>query len=228
MSGRVPSRAERQAQTREALLVAATRVFAARGYHGASVVEIAAEAGRTSGAVYANFESKEQLFLEMIDAQLAGQAEELAELEALDDPAQVRERLRQRVENLFTGHVASSDLSSTGEGTAGLSVAHVQTLTLEFLLYVLRERPELRDQIAGRYRKVEEQLAELFRRWLDAEDATSAIVPADLAKVQSWLVEGLGLRLLQDPELISPARAADLYLTLLTDLPLRPPRDQAG
>ena len=45
-------------------------MFARRGLAQASVDEVAADAGFTKGAVYANFGSKEELFLEMLDAEL--------------------------------------------------------------------------------------------------------------------------------------------------------------
>ncbi|WP_308188197.1 TetR/AcrR family transcriptional regulator [Mycobacteroides abscessus] len=60
------TRAESQAQTREELLDAATRMFLKGGYHSTSIAAIAAEAGRTIGAVYSNFESKEALCLEVL------------------------------------------------------------------------------------------------------------------------------------------------------------------
>jgi AcrR family transcriptional regulator len=60
------SRAEQQAQTRAALLEAAARVFVERGFVGASVEAIASEAGYSRGAFYSNFESKEQLFAELL------------------------------------------------------------------------------------------------------------------------------------------------------------------
>jgi AcrR family transcriptional regulator len=44
-------------------------VFAQRGYHAASVEEIAAQAGFSKGAVYANFPTKERLFLAVWDRQ---------------------------------------------------------------------------------------------------------------------------------------------------------------
>lgn len=52
-------------RTRADLLAAARQVFAAKGYEGASVGDVAAAAGYTKGAVYANFGSKEDLFLEL-------------------------------------------------------------------------------------------------------------------------------------------------------------------
>src|SRR4051794_4411576 len=60
------SRAERQAQTRAALLDAAERTFVERGFLGASVEAITEAAGYTRGAFYSNFESKEQLFAELL------------------------------------------------------------------------------------------------------------------------------------------------------------------
>ncbi len=50
-------------ETRAALLSAAAKVFARRGYDGSSISEIASEAGLTSGAIYAHFASKAELFV---------------------------------------------------------------------------------------------------------------------------------------------------------------------
>jgi AcrR family transcriptional regulator len=80
----VLTRKERQAQTRQALIAAAATVFARRGYHRASVEEIAAEAGMTSGAIYSNFDGKEELFLAIADAQVESR---VAEIEAVGDAA---------------------------------------------------------------------------------------------------------------------------------------------
>jgi len=68
-------REEQQRQIRAQLLDAAERVFARHGYQGASIDAIAAEAGYSHGAIYSNFNGKEDLFLvlveERIDARLA-------------------------------------------------------------------------------------------------------------------------------------------------------------
>lgn len=225
MSDALPTRKERQAETRRRLLAAAARVFAAKGYHGASVSEIARTAGFTTGALYANFGSKEQLFIDLIDEHLAAQAIEAHKITAEADPQRMRERLQARVEALMTGLVQSGDLLTPGEGDA-LTTIQVQTLTLEFLLHAVRERPDLRHAIAQRYRAADAQVTRLIQAWLHAEGRQSAIDPPDLAIAQSWLIEGLGLRLLQDPDLVSPARAAHLYRALVADLPLGdPPTD---
>ena len=58
---RRPTRIERRERTREGLIPAADDLFTARGFHATPVDEIAPEAGYTEGAVYSNFESKEDL-----------------------------------------------------------------------------------------------------------------------------------------------------------------------
>jgi AcrR family transcriptional regulator len=62
------TRAEAKARTRQLLLEAAASVFASKGFAGASVEEIAEAAGFSIGAVYSNFGSKEELFLELSQA----------------------------------------------------------------------------------------------------------------------------------------------------------------
>ena len=80
----VLTRKERQAQTRQELIAAAAKVFARCGYHKATIEEIAAEAGMTSGAIYSNFDGKEELFLAIADAQVESR---VAEIQAVGDAA---------------------------------------------------------------------------------------------------------------------------------------------
>jgi AcrR family transcriptional regulator len=86
------TRKERQEHTRRCLLEAAGRVFARRGLTQASVDQIAADAGFTKGAVYANFGSKEALFLEMLDQRFAGRLAEMERAMASDEPPEVQAR----------------------------------------------------------------------------------------------------------------------------------------
>lgn len=64
-------------QTRREILDAAARAFAQRGLHGASVEAVAAEAGLSTGAVYSNFASKEDLFLTLYEERIASRARDL-------------------------------------------------------------------------------------------------------------------------------------------------------
>ena len=53
--------------TRDRLLDSAARVIARDGYHRARLVDVARDAGLTTGAVYSNFRDKEELFLAAFD-----------------------------------------------------------------------------------------------------------------------------------------------------------------
>ncbi len=51
----------KRARTREKLLDAATELFKRKGIHATSLDEVAAHAGLTKGAIYGNFENKDEL-----------------------------------------------------------------------------------------------------------------------------------------------------------------------
>jgi AcrR family transcriptional regulator len=69
-------RSARRVQTRARLLEAAAQVYSRRGFAGATLEEVASEAGFTKGAVYGHFGSKENLLLALVEEYLAGQVAE--------------------------------------------------------------------------------------------------------------------------------------------------------
>src|ERR1700690_4333178 len=72
------TREQSRANTRERLLSAARSEFGRGGFHGASVEEIASEAGFSTGALYSNFEGKEDLFLVLMKREIDEHAQEIA------------------------------------------------------------------------------------------------------------------------------------------------------
>ncbi|WP_194818819.1 TetR/AcrR family transcriptional regulator [Nocardia sp. XZ_19_385] len=62
------TREELQARTREQILAAAEVVFRTRGYHSTTMGQVAAQAGRSHGAIYSNFTGKEDLCLALLQA----------------------------------------------------------------------------------------------------------------------------------------------------------------
>jgi len=58
-------------QTREKILAAALEVFSSRGFHGATVDEVAERARLGKGTVYRHFSSKRELFSELIRSKVA-------------------------------------------------------------------------------------------------------------------------------------------------------------
>ena len=73
------TREQSKANTRERLLAAARSAFASHGFHGASVEEIASRAGFSTGALYSNFDGKEDLFLVLMEREIDEHAREITE-----------------------------------------------------------------------------------------------------------------------------------------------------
>ncbi len=74
-------------ETRQELLAAAARVFARKGYDGASIADICAEAGLSTGPVYAHYGSKAELFVAVLTNHGQRQYRELLGTQAPDDVA---------------------------------------------------------------------------------------------------------------------------------------------
>jgi tRNA-Thr(GGU) m(6)t(6)A37 methyltransferase TsaA len=99
----VERKTEHDASPPAALMAAAFRVFAARGYRATRLEEVAREAGMTKGAIYYHFHSKEDLLRRAVEHRHEAIFARIeSELAALEAPASVKIRyvLRQ-----FWGHV---------------------------------------------------------------------------------------------------------------------------
>jgi AcrR family transcriptional regulator len=84
-------RAAAKARTRRNLIEAARRLFMERGYDGATVRDIAAAAGLSTGAVFASFADKAELFDDVLQADSELQIEVMAKAAA--ESGTMRERL---------------------------------------------------------------------------------------------------------------------------------------
>ncbi|MFP5448721.1 MAG: TetR family transcriptional regulator [Caulobacterales bacterium 32-67-6] len=87
---RMPTRrALAKQQTRAKVLAAARELFGAQGYEGATIRDIAAAAGMSTGAVFANFADKSELFREImasdIEAVLTAMTEAATRGRTVDD-----------------------------------------------------------------------------------------------------------------------------------------------
>jgi AcrR family transcriptional regulator len=83
------SRIEQTGQNRERVLEAARRVFMARGFHTATLDQIADEAGFSKGAIYSQFASKADVFLTLLERRIEDRAAHhsrfAAQLEGVED-----------------------------------------------------------------------------------------------------------------------------------------------
>jgi AcrR family transcriptional regulator len=77
---------------RAAILDAALEVFSSRGYHAASIDEIAGEAGISKALIYEHFPSKKDLHASLLERHVQEIFERLAESAAGPDPGEVRLR----------------------------------------------------------------------------------------------------------------------------------------
>jgi AcrR family transcriptional regulator len=100
--------AEQAEQTRQAILVAAARLFARRGYKGTRVVDIINDVGVTPPVFYSHFPSKQQLFIESFGV-FVGWMRGFLESRLLDEPDAAARDLA-RVHGYFGMQALSPDL----------------------------------------------------------------------------------------------------------------------
>ena len=87
---RVNRRQVAKARTRLKVLEAARNLFAERGYDAATIRDIAKGAGMSTGAVFANFQDKAELFEAVFAEEMAALSEAFATGVAIDDVAAAR------------------------------------------------------------------------------------------------------------------------------------------
>ena len=196
------TRAEAKARTRQLLLEAAARTFARKGYTGASVEEIAEDAGFSIGALYSNFSGKEELFL-----------------------ALMTERANSRVSD--TADVLEGHLPTTREAWAALGqqMVHVADkdielapLQAEFWLYAVRH-PEALGTFSAEVRARRVPLERLISSGLDQDGGD---YPQDLARrvaiVVSALFQGMVRQRRIDPANVPAELYGDALRWLFTGL----------
>jgi AcrR family transcriptional regulator len=89
MATEVPRRVRERERKVEDMLAAASRVFAQKGFHGASMEEIARSAEYATGALYRYFPGKEALYVELVERRIARVLEFLKErVKNIKDPAE--------------------------------------------------------------------------------------------------------------------------------------------
>ena len=194
------SRAERQAETRQALIDAAARVFVERGYARSSVEAITEAAGYTRGAFYSNFQSKEQLFAELLQQRVYSVYREMAE---------------------ETVAGARPTFIETGERLAAIQAnpegAWLFRLWLELLAHAGRD-PSFREIAAG-FWSANRQLSATSIGDAFADAGAQPPAPPDhLATAMIALDIGLALQHFVDPEAVPLDLYPELYDLLFTRL----------
>ncbi len=178
------TRKERQAHTRARLMRSAASVAARRGIEGASLDEVAQSAGFTKGAVYANFSSKEELFLAMVDAHFEAR---LVDLDRVLSPDADRDALAR----------------GAADGLMRMLAAEPEQhrLFFEFAVYAARNEP-FRKQLVARYSALRERLAELLERRAERLPVKPVTPPDQIAAMAFAMANGMALERLLEPEAV--------------------------
>ena len=190
------TRDERKAETRERLLEAATRVFARRGYQAASVDEVAEDAGFSTGALYSNFDGKEDLFLVVLERHISRQVRELSD--AVAERPTIDERARGGAEHWMAFVEREPELVM---------------LFIEFWAFAVRN-PEVRPRFAARYADVRAAVSRLIDSGARELGVELAIPAEQLATAIDALADGFALQKLADPDAV-PDELFGTVLSLL-------------
>ena len=164
----------RREMTRDALVEAAADVFARRGFHAASLDEIAESAGFTRGAIYSNFGGKEELMLAVLDEFTERQLRGFGQ--AIDDMTHGTDEERSAAAAAVWSHTRR-DLNIT-------------LLSLEMRVYALRN-PEFRKRLAEAERRQQGRIREFIVGVAAAEGRQLLIDPGDLAEMLRAFSDGL-------------------------------------
>ena len=187
------TRAEKKAETRASLLHAAEDVFGRRGFQAASVDEVAEAAGFTKGAVYAHFESKEDLFLAMLDERFADRIEQIRAV--LADEHEPAEQAREAGED-FMAHIDSDPRWAS--------------IFFEFWAHAVRN-PEVAGKLVVRYGALRSAVAAAIGKRA-AEVGLEPPVPLDeIAAMTFAMANGAALEHMLEPERIP----AEMYGRML-------------
>ncbi len=203
-----PNRAQKREANRERILRAARKVFGQRGFHAATIEEIADLAGLSNGAIYYNFENKADLFL-----------------------ALAQERTDERIEHLRStlNNPALADQLDAGlaeearDTTRSLKESREwRLLLLEFVAHAART-PALRPKVRAHHRQLRTAVAEVLAHRYTSLDRTPPLPPDQLALTAIALANGLATAEIADPGSVPDHLLADLLTRLLAQPADTPP-----
>jgi len=176
--------AARTEATRRKLLAAAERIFARDGFEAARLEDIAAGAGYTRGAFYANFSGKEEIFFALLE-----------------------QWVRQRIDSV----TAAVRKEKSPQGKLAALRKHYAEIakdrrlvlnSLEFKLFALRH-PEAHARLQVRHRRLRATWGELFAELSNALGRKLPIADSAASAACGSLALGLMLEQLVDPKSLS-------------------------
>jgi AcrR family transcriptional regulator len=197
------TREQSKANTRGRLLAAARSAFASSGFHGASVEEIASRAGFSTGALYSNFDGKEDLFLVLMEREIDEHAREISAAVSMRDS--VADRATGGAQQWMTMIEREPELL---------------LLFMEFWAYGVRDS-DVRPKVAARFAQVRGLLTRLIEEGVREFDLQLALPAEQLAIAVDALADGIARQKLADPDAV-PDDLMGRVLALLFAAATRP------
>jgi AcrR family transcriptional regulator len=191
------NRAQKRKANQARILVAARRVFGKRGYHGASIEQIADEAGLSNGAIYYNFDSKGDLFLALLE-------------ERTEERIEHMRRTIGRADGARNGGLAAE----ARDATRSLKQSRDwRMVLLEFEAHAIRT-PSLARKLKEHKRRLRSALAELLDQRATDRGSAPPMPADDLALAILGLANGLAIEELADPGAVSDDLLGDALALL--------------
>ena len=189
---------QRSQETRQRLLEAATRLFSQQGYDATGVAEICANAGVSKGAFYHHFESKQAVFLALLE-------DWLARLDAAFTT------VRQDSSDVPQAVVRMADMAGGVLASSGVQIS----IMLEFWMQAYRD-PQVWEAAAAPYQRYQQYFAAMVEEGV-RQGSLRPVDPQLAARILVSLAMGLLLQAVFDPKATDWASEAGGALQLLMD-----------
>ncbi|OBB24301.1 TetR family transcriptional regulator [Mycolicibacterium peregrinum] len=186
-------------EVRDRILDAALTVFAAEGFSGATIDAIGQAAGFTKGAVYSNFESKDELFLALLDRQFESRGALIAT--ALDSG--------QGDTAAIAAALSRATLDSIHDQN------EYQIVLIEYWLRAVRD-PELRERLVARRRTAADQALRIVEQ---AGTSLPGKQLSALAQLVVTIISGIATEEVLQPGTIDIDTLTRLFIALLESSP---------
>ncbi|WP_459967690.1 TetR/AcrR family transcriptional regulator [Mycobacterium sp. MUNTM1] len=194
-------------EVRDRILDAASKVFAAEGFAGATIDAIGQAAGFTKGAVYSNFESKDGLFLALLDREFELRGEQIAT--ALDSSGGDTDAAARELSRSWLDSVRDH--------------SDFYVLFVEYWLRAQRD-PQLRERLIERRRAAAADQAVHIVTSTPSVASDSEL--ADLAQLVVTINLGIAMEEVLRPGTINPDLLAQLITAVLESVPVSADRKE--
>jgi AcrR family transcriptional regulator len=189
------TRGARKAQTREAIVGAATRLFAEHGIEATSLDRIAGEVGLTKGAIYSTFASKDEL----VEAVGVATSVTIPPDVLLDPDVPLKDGLRK----------LASDLMAARKRI----VHEVVLIDLELFLYE-RRHPTLGDRVLQEQKAEFSRFAQQLQAAVDARGEQLPAPSEEFCHAIQALARGIVQELERDPKTFTTEAVVALFAAL--------------